>query len=99
MATLYIAEYSNVMATSEGPVQIAHTPAIAEQTVAIGAGSVQSNAFNAATRLVRLHTDAICSVAFGTNPTAAATNARLAQNQTEYFNVNAGDKVAVIQNS
>jgi len=52
--------------------------------VAIGAGSVQSSAFNAKTRFVRLHADAICSIEFGTNPTAAATTARMAAGQTEF---------------
>ncbi|HWU70677.1 MAG TPA: hypothetical protein VN017_04915, partial [Pseudoxanthomonas sp.] len=74
---------------------------VAEQTVAIGASSAVSSAFNASTAIVRLHTDAICSVEFGAAPTAAATNMRLAAGQTEYFAVvpGSGFKVAVITNS
>jgi hypothetical protein len=51
--------------------------------------------------MVRIHTDAICSISFGTAPTATATNRRLAANQTEYFGVPLGGsyKVAVISNS
>lgn len=76
-------------------------PPLAEQTVAIGGGSLSSNAFNTATRFVRLHSDAICSVEFGTSPTATSLTGRMAQNQTEYRAVPAGQsfKVAVITNS
>jgi hypothetical protein len=48
---------------------------------------VQSAAFNAKTCFVRLHTDAVCSLKFGTNPTASATTARIAAGQTEYHGV------------
>lgn len=74
-------------------------PPVAEQVVAIGVASAQSAAFNAETRMVGIHADAICSVAFGVNPTAVATNRRLAANSTEYFEVIAGHKVAVITNT
>jgi len=72
-----------------------------EQTVAIAAGSAQSNAFSAATRIVRLHTDAVCSIKFGINPTATATSSRMAAGQTEYHGVLVGQsfKVAVISNT
>ena len=105
MATLYITEFQALgqsgmptWGTTNGPTQAAQQPPIAEQTVAIGA-STQSAAFNAATVLVRLHTDAICSVLFGTNPTATTASARLAAGQTEYFGVAPGMKVAVITNT
>ena len=102
MATLYITEYSDVAIASLGTfTQIALEPKVANQTVAIGGGSTASSAFNAGTRLVRLHTDAICSVDFGTAPTASATTRRMAANQTEYFGVpvNSAYKVAVITNT
>lgn len=98
MAVLYISEFHDV-ALMNGLPQIAQTPPAAQQTVAIGGASVQSAAFNALTRFVRVHTDAICSIRFGSNPTVVATDARLAANQTEYFGVNPGDKIAVISNS
>lgn len=98
MAVLFISEYDNVARDNIGMVQAGQEPAIATQTVAIGVGSVQSGAFSAQTKFVRIHTDAICSVKFGVNPTAAATDARLAANQTEFFGVRPGQKVAVITN-
>lgn len=99
MATLYVSEYSRqcidyLQLTVAAPQE----PSIAEQNVTIGVGSTQSAAFNAATKFVRVHTDAICSVAFGANPTAVATAKRMAAGQTEFFGVRPGDKIAVITN-
>lgn len=102
MATLYITEYSLMpMDQNNKPVPIGYEPAVAYQTVAIGGGSLQSSAFNSRTRFVRIHCDAICSIKFGTNPTAVTTESRLAANQTEFFGIQ-GDqtyKVAVISNT
>jgi hypothetical protein len=105
MAKLYISEFSDVLQNSSGVVAIAREPSLVDQTpVTIGAGSLQSAAFGAGTRFVRIHTDTICSIVFGqlngpNNPVATTNNARLAANQTEYFGVNPGDAVAVIVNS
>ena len=100
MATLYVTEYSQ-MGQVGGGQQMTQEAPVAEQTVAIGGGSALSANFNASTRFVRLHTDAICSVAFGTAPVASAANRRMAANQTEYHAVPEGGsfKVAVITNS
>lgn len=102
MAVLFITEYAEIGIGLAGRVgQMPRAPFLAKQTVAIGAGSVQSNAFNAKTKVVRLHTDAICSVAIDLNPTATATDARMAANQTEYHDVSLlpAGKVAVITNT
>lgn len=96
MAVLYITEYAAI-SIPEAP--IAPGEAIASQTVAIGGSSTQSSAFNAQTRYVRLHTDAICSIAFGASPTATTSTARMAANTTEYFSVTPATKVAVITNT
>lgn len=102
MATVYITEYALMpLDQNNRNVPIGYEPALAYQTVAIGAGSVQSAAFNSLTRFVRIHCDAICSIKFGTNPTAVTTETRLAANQTEFFGIQ-GDrtyKVAVITNT
>jgi hypothetical protein len=37
-----------------------------------------------------LHTDSICSISFGTNPTATTSTARMAAGQTEYHGVPVG---------
>lgn len=100
MAVLYVTEFSTPTFTP-GPATFPALPSNAAQTVSITAGSVASSAFNANTTLVRLATDAICSVAFGTAPTASATTQRMAAGQTEYFHVPQGQsyKVAVITNT
>lgn len=103
MATLYIAEFDGITMANPGIAgQVANGAPIAEQTVSIGGTSTQSgNAFNASTRIIRVHTDAICSIALGTNPTATASKMRLAADQTEYFGVPPGAsyKIAVISNT
>src|SRR5678815_750468 len=85
MAVVYIGEYENIQQVSMGRMQIVKAPAVAEQTVAITAGSVQSAAFNVRAKAIRVHCDAICSIAIGVNPVASATTGRMAANQTEYF--------------
>ena len=99
MAVLFIAEFAGLYAKNDQTGQMGICPPLAQQTVVIGAGSLASSAFNAATNCIRVHTDAICSIAIGTNPTATAVQMRLAANQTEYFGVAAGDKLAVITNT
>ena len=99
MATLYISEYALGGVNTHG-LSVVAEPAITDQTVGIAAGASSSAAFNPNTKVVRLHTDAICSVAFGTAPTATAANKRMAANQTEYFHIPANQsyKVSVITN-
>ncbi|HEV7237388.1 MAG TPA: hypothetical protein VGN15_14465 [Ktedonobacteraceae bacterium] len=101
MATLYVTEFGAAGIAGNFPIGVAQQLPTAEQTVAISGASAQSAVFNTNTTLVRLHTDAICSVEFGANPTAAATKMRMAANQTEYFSVPRGSnfKVAVITNT
>lgn len=98
---LYISEHEVMGAQHGGLVQAVQQPPLAEQKLTIGAGSLQSSAFNARTKVVRVHTDAICSILFGVNPTATANSARMAAGQTEYFAVPMGAsyKVAVITNT
>lgn len=100
MAVVYISEYAEQARDNRGYLLPAgQEPSLAEQTVAIGGASAQSAAFNAKTRFVRIHTDAICSLKFGSNPTATATTPRMPANGTEFFGVTPGHKVAVITNS
>lgn len=99
MATLYIAEFRGQAYLGTQAPQVVGVPPLVEQTLAIGASSVQSNAFSADTNIIQLSTDSVCSVAFGPNPTASATNMRLAANETRYFVVSPLQKVAVITNS
>jgi len=99
MATLYISEFKSFASIGAQPTQVLPQPSVTDQTVAIGASSTQSSAFNAEPNVVLLSTDAICSVAFGANPTAAATNMRLPANTSVTFAVIPGQRVAVITNT
>lgn len=100
MAFAYITEYrrqpkdgvSNVLPAG-------NEPGLAVQRIAIGAGSVQSAAFNAGTTFIAVNVDATCSYAVGSNPTADATKMRIPANATIYLGVTPGDKIAVITNT
>lgn len=99
MAVLFITEYSRAAYYLGQIIPAGEEPALAYQTVAIGAGSVQSAALNPDTLFVRLHTDAICHFKVGTNPTAVTTESRMADEATEFFAVAklpGGTKIAVI---
>lgn len=101
MAILYVTEFGAQHTDQGRPVPIAYCPAITENNVAIGGGSAQSNVFNANTNIIRVHSDAVCSIKIGLNPTATSADARMAQNQTEYFGFEAGKgfQIAVITNT
>ena len=104
MATLYVAEFGGAYSPRDslggGQVsEMAPTPPANQQTIAIGGASIASAAFGATTAFIRVHTDVICSIAFGAAPVATATSMRLAADQTEYFTVSGGSKIAVISNT
>lgn len=102
MASLYITEYARQGRDASGfQMVVADEPPVANQKVSIGGTSTQSSAFADGTKFVRVHTDAICSIEFGTNPTATTSTRRMAANTTEYFSVPLGQsyKVAVISNT
>jgi hypothetical protein len=95
---LYISEYANPPIFSGNIIAAGPEPSITTQKLTITTHQ-ESNAFNAGTNFVRLHCDAICSVAFGAAPVADVTSARLAANQTEFFVVVPGQKLSVVTNT
>lgn len=106
MAFLYITEYKRFGRDDRGhTIPAPQTPAITKDKVAIGAGSLNSNVFNDTTRLVELHCDVICHIAWSTQTQVkggaqiAATVAfkRLPADTTQFFTVGPGGSVAVIQ--
>jgi hypothetical protein len=87
MALVFVSEYGSV-GNDFGNAPVADEGSLqAEYTLAIGGTSVQGAVLRPGTRFLRVHADAVCSVAFGPNPTALATGKRLAAGQTEYFKV------------
>lgn len=102
MAKLYISEYSHTPIVGTGQrAPIGFEPNVTNQTpISISGTSAASAAFNAKTKFIRVHTDAICSIKISTAATAATANdARMAINTTEYFGVNPGDVLTVITNT
>ncbi len=102
MATLYVAEFADVSFPQGNLLPVANVPPVAEQIVSISGSSTPcTNAFASKTQYVQITTDAICSIAFGTAPTATTSNMRLPANMTIYFGVPKGQsyKVAVITNT
>lgn len=99
MANLHITEFDRLAVSANGGpvVQIASMPPLAEQTVAIGASSAASSAFNASTRFVCLTPKADCHIQIGATPTATTSLLPLTAGQAYYFGVTPGHKVAVIQ--
>ena len=104
MATLYVEEYGNIgaAATTIGPwmtsAQAPQEPSITGQAITISASSTAGAPFNAGTRMIRVNTDATCSIMIGANPTAVPTRKRMVANQTEFFGVQPGHTIAVITN-
>lgn len=85
---LYITEYAQVAVDSvDRSVLCGQEPPLAEQVVDYTAGSTQSAAFNAKTKFIRIHTDSICSVLVGANPTATTNSGRMVAGQTEFKGV------------
>jgi hypothetical protein len=95
MATLFIRVYEGAAEVAIGHIQY--------DTVAIGAGSVQSAVIvgdKKRHRRVRLFADADCFVADGDNPTATGDGASgmpLGAENPEYVWIYAGQKFAVIE--
>lgn len=103
MAAIYITEHTAPTMFQGGLLPVVRMPPLATQKVAIGGTTTASAAFNAKTRMIAIHTDAICSIEFSATPgattAATASSKRMAANTTEYFEVNPADKVSVITNT
>jgi|SRR6185369_8299318 len=97
--TLFVTEYAEAGTLAGSGVPVGFAPPITNNNISIASGSVASNAFNANTRMIRVHNDATNAavwIKIGAAPTAAVTtDARMVANQTEYFQVNPGHKIAV----
>lgn len=92
MTFLYVTEYAD---TDQGsPME----PPLASQKITFTT-TTQSNAFHASTRLIRVHSNGICSVEVGNNPTATTSSKRMALGATEYFAVPGGFKIAAVDNT
>lgn len=101
MGNLYITEYVRMGRDVDGKaIPVGEEPGT-DQPVVVYTTHIESAAFSSKTVLVRVHTDAICSILFGTAPVATTGNKRLAANQTEYFSVipGSGLKLSAVTNT
>src|SRR5262245_48292375 len=62
------------------------------QDVVVGAGSLQSVAFGADTKVIRIRATTACRILIGSNPTALATSPLLPPNWIELLMVKGGDR-------
>jgi hypothetical protein len=100
MGILHVTEFSEQHV--HGGRQVAQiNSGTVDQTPVTFTTTTASAAFAAGTVMVRIHTNAICSIAFGTAPSATTSNFRMAADQTEYFGVPLGAayKVAAVSNT
>ena len=99
MAKLYITEFNRMPSNGAdigGFPQAAQLPSLGTQVVTYTTTSVQSVAFGADTRFVRVQADTDTCIRGGSNPTAVTTDMRITAGVPEYFGVNPGDKIAAI---
>ena len=96
---LYVTEYDSLLNDAASGSSYPRCPSLVDQVIPFGGISAVSAAFNAHTRVVRLHTDSLCAVKVGgTKPVAVAKpgTSRMTAGQTEFFAVKPGDAAAVI---
>lgn len=99
MANAYITEYAGLARDVFNYHVAAGTePAVDEQKVTFTT-TTASSAFNEQTRFVMIHVDAIAHLAFGDDPTATTGAHRMAANETRFYGVNPGQKVAFVTGS
>jgi hypothetical protein len=96
MATLQLTVFEVAASTALGdPLQ--------EEVVTVGAGSLTSNVIVGSgnvRRTVRLYTDTDCFVTWGESPTAktdGTAGRMLGADNPEYYNIQSGHKIAVIE--
>lgn len=94
---LYISEYSRI-AVDHGNLTIPApmTPPVAEQAIDIELISKVSEPFRGQTRLIIVHTDLACFLAFGASPEAIQGYHKLGPGETRPYGVNPGDRLAVV---
>ena len=99
MASLYITEYARATIDALTNLPTPEEPPVATQKVTYTGTAAASAAFNAETRFISYHSDGICSVAFGTDPTATVAFPRKAASVDYFAGVKPGMKISAIVNT
>jgi hypothetical protein len=95
MSSLHITEFRGMMAGPSGGVPVPYGM-LASQELTINT-EVDSAAFNASTRVVRVWAEAACHIAWGA-PEQTSTTAKmpLGAGESYHFGVDSGDEISVI---
>lgn len=97
MPKVDITEYAELSVSGRGSLIMAgQEPSLRNQQVDIVGTSTQSEALGDTTKFVRIHAEAPCRVAVGSNPTASSASMRMVAGGTEYLGVLPNLKIAVI---
>ena len=103
MSSMYIEEYESLAQINNGGlIQAGRQLPLAVQKITFTGTAGSSAAFNAKTKYVRIHPDAICSYRFGTAGTgqdATVGYPRMIAGQTEYFATAPGQFLSTIANT
>src|SRR5687768_7703992 len=102
MAKLYISEFGGFGANGSQVAMISTAMQDLDRSITLTTSPAWSTTpIDAATSVVRLHADAICSFAIVASTTegAAITHKRMAADQTEYFSLPFGKYISAISNS
>ncbi len=101
MAKIYITEYARQTVDARTNLPTPEEPPVATQVVTYTGTAAASAAFNAETRFISYHSDGICSVAFGTAPTATTDHPRKAAGVDYFAGIPAGQayKLSAIVNT
>jgi hypothetical protein len=94
MSKLYVAEFPPVVSGA-----LPQQPALTDYVVDYSGGHAESAAFNGATGMIEVHTDAVCSILIGKAPTATTSHMRMASGETRRYAVEPGDKISAVSNS
>ncbi len=102
MARLFITEFGKMPILANSAPQCPFAPGVAEQLVTFSGSSTASLTFSETTSFVMVNTDTTCSLAWSVtsdDPTAVTSSQRVSANETRFYGVRAGGKLAVIQNT
>lgn len=98
MATLSISEYQVIgRDMNSSPLPIGREPAVAVQSIKVSAKAAQSDTFGEATHIIRVVSDVDCRIAFGSDPKATDNSMLLPAGAPEYFGVQKGHKLSVVE--
>lgn len=102
MGKAYITEFVGPGVAHGGVVPVGNAGSWRENAgspVTFTSATTSAVAFGTNTSLVRVNVDATCSINIGVTVTATVNNARMIQNQTEYYTVVPGHVIAIIANT